>query len=68
MVKEIPVSVDNKERLIMEYKIIIQENLNNGAIFMHSFPLESPYVREALRFRELDFHSDCIFVPAYCLN
>lgn len=52
----------------MEYKIIIQENLDNGAIYMHNFPLEGAQLREALKFRELNFHNDCIFVLEYCVN
>ena len=46
----------------MEYKVIIQENMNNGDIYMHNFPLESSYVEEAMEFRCCDYHSDCIFI------
>ncbi len=52
----------------MEYKVIIQENLSNGAIYMHDFPLEKAYAQEAMKFRGLDYHSDCIFILEYSLN
>jgi hypothetical protein len=52
----------------MEYKVIIQENMGNGNIFMHTFPLESAYVQEALKFRDANYHSDCVFVLEYCQN
>ncbi len=52
----------------MKYSIIIQENLDNGSIYMRAFPLNPCSVHEALRFRGLSYHSDCIFIPEYCLN
>ena len=52
----------------MEYKVIIQENLCNGTIYIHNFPLEPLNFQEALRFRALDYHSDCVFVLEYCAN
>ena len=52
----------------MEYRIIIQENLDNGAIYVHTFPMEPCTLEEALRFRGLHFHSDCVFVIEYSLN
>ncbi len=52
----------------MEYKVVIQENLGNGAIYMHTFPLEPLHIEEALRFMKLDYHSDCVFILEYCLN
>ncbi len=52
----------------MEYKIVIQENLDNGDIYMHTFPLDPCTVDEALKFRELDYHTDCVFVLEYCEN
>ena len=52
----------------MEYKVIIQENLDNGLIYMHNFPLEPESVLEAIRFRAMDYHSDCVFILEYCCN
>jgi hypothetical protein len=52
----------------MEYKILIQENLGNGDIYMHTFPLEPATVSEAFKFRSLHYHADCVFVLEYCEN
>jgi len=52
----------------MEYKILIQENLGNGEIYMHNFPLEPATVSEAFKFRSLYYHADCVFVLEYCDN
>ncbi len=52
----------------MEYKVIIQENIGNGNIYMHTFPLESEYIHEAMRFRAAQYHSDCVFILEYCQN
>jgi hypothetical protein len=52
----------------MEYKVVIQENLSNGSIYIHNFPLESDSVQEAMIFRALDYHSDCVFILEYCCN
>jgi hypothetical protein len=52
----------------MEYKVVIQENLDNGNIYIHDFPLEPDSVHEAMRFRALDYHSDCVFILEYCAN
>jgi len=52
----------------MEYKVIIQENLDNGAIYIHTFPLDQYYVQEAMQFRAMDYHSDCVFILEYCQN
>lgn len=52
----------------MEYKIIIQENMENGNIYIHDFPLEPSSIEEAMKFRQLDYHSDCVFVLEYCEN
>lgn len=52
----------------MEYKVIIQENMSNGAIYIHTFPLEVAYVQEAMKFRAMDYHSDCVFILEYCSN
>lgn len=52
----------------MEYKVIIQENLDNGAIFMHTFPLEPTSFHEAMKFRGAHYHSDCVFILEYCTN
>lgn len=52
----------------MEYKVIIQENLENGSIYIHNFPLEPNHVEDAKNFRMLTFHSDCVFIAEYCLN
>lgn len=48
--------------------MIIQENLDNGSIYLHSYAIEPPYVDEALTFRAELYHSDCIFILEYCLN
>lgn len=53
---------------IMEYKVVIQENLENGAVIFHSFPLEPLSLQEALSFRAMHYHSDCFFVVEYYLN
>ena len=52
----------------MEYTVIIQENMDNGDIYMHNFPLESDYVEEAMEFRYCDYHSDCVFILEYSVN
>ena len=48
--------------------MIIQENLDNGSIYLHSYPLEPATMNEALTFRAELYHSDCIFILEYCLN
>ena len=53
---------------IMEYKVVIQENLENGIIYFHIFPLDPLSFNEALTFRSLDYHSDCFFIVEYSLN
>ena len=52
----------------MEYKVIIQENLCNGSIYIHNYTLEAEYFHEALQFRALHFHSDCVFIVEYSTN
>lgn len=52
----------------MEYKVVIQENLENGTIYFHIFPLDPLNFNEALTFMSLDYHSDCFFVVEYSLN
>lgn len=53
---------------IVEYKLVIQENLENGIIYFHIFPIDPLNLNEALKFRSLDYHSDCFFVVEYSLN
>ncbi len=64
--------IADKERMTknetMEYKVVIQENLENGTIYFHIFPLDPLNFNEALTFRSLDYHSDCFFVVEYSLN
>ncbi len=48
--------------------MIIQENLDNGSIYVHSYPIEPEYVNEALTFRAQHYHSDCVFILEYSLN
>ena len=67
-IKEISILTVEKYRFAMEYKVVIQENLCNGSIYVHSFPLEAEYIKEAMRFMKLDYHSDCVFVLEYCPN
>jgi len=55
-------------REIMEYKVVIQENLCNGSIYIHNYTLEAEYFNEALQFRALHFHSDCVFIVEYSTN
>jgi hypothetical protein len=52
----------------MEYKVVIQENLENGSIYIHTFPLEPSHIEDAMKFRRLTFHSDCVFIVEYSLN
>lgn len=52
----------------MEYKLVIQENLDNGNIYIHSFSLDPCTIKEALAFRYENYHSDCVFVLSYCQN
>lgn len=52
----------------MEYKVIIQENLSGGDIYIHDFPLAPDYIQEAMRFRALAYHCDCVFILEYSLN
>ncbi len=52
----------------MEYRIIIQENLDGGAIHMHILPSNPCTIDDALWFRSLDYHSDCVFVVQYAFN
>jgi len=52
----------------MEYKVVIQENLENGGIYIHTFYLDPLYLDEAMRFMKMDFHSDCVFIVEYSLN
>jgi len=54
--------------MIMEYKVVIQENLCNGHTYIHTFPLEPEYMDEAVTFRTMSFHADCIFIVEYSLN
>jgi hypothetical protein len=46
----------------MEYKVVIQENLCNGSIYIHSFSLEAEYAQEAMRFMALEYHSDITLI------
>lgn len=52
----------------MEYKVIIQENMGCGNIYMHNFALDRRHLKDALRFRSLDYHSDCVFIAGYSNN
>lgn len=52
----------------VEYKVVIQENLENGAIYFHTFPLDPLSLQEGLRFRSMNYHSDCFFIVEYSLN
>jgi hypothetical protein len=52
----------------MEYKIIIQENERNGAIYIRTLPLDPSFVQEAMRVREACGNSYCVFVLEYCQN
>ncbi len=52
----------------MEYKVVIQENMDNGSVYMHNFHLDPLYIEEALHFMKLSFHSDCVFIVEYSLN
>ncbi|MBI5056656.1 MAG: hypothetical protein HZB61_08585 [Nitrospirae bacterium] len=53
---------------IMEYKVVIQENLDDGNLFFHNYPLEPFSFKEALKFRAMSYHSDCFFIVEYSLN
>jgi len=53
---------------IMKYKVVIQENLENGSIYFHDFPLAPLSLQEGLRFRSMHYHSDCFFIVEYSLN
>ena len=52
----------------MEYRIIIQENMRDGAIFMHNFALSPCSFNDAMKFRSMDYHSDCVFILGYSNN
>ncbi len=52
----------------MEYKLIIQENMLDGDIFMHGFILSPCAISDAFEFRSNDYHSDCVFILAYSNN
>ena len=66
--KKSPLIDDYRGEVIMEYKIVIQENLDNGVIYMRTLPLEPASVPDAMKFRAAHYHSDCIFILQYCLN
>ena len=66
--KEFPVSAVKICRGYMEYKVIIQENLCNGAIYIHAFPLEPASLDEAMKFRAMNYHSDCVFIVEFSGN
>ena len=53
---------------MIQCKIIIQEHLENGANYIHNFPLDGEFIDEALEFMKQEYSSDCIFVIRYCLN
>ena len=49
-------------------RILIQEHLENGANYIHNFPLDDHYADEAVAFMKQEYHSDCIFFIEYSLN
>jgi len=53
---------------MIECKIIIQEHLENGANYIHNFPLDVQFIDEAFNFMKEEYHSDCIFIIEYSLN
>ena len=67
-IKEVFHTSDMRVEDDMEYRILIQENLDNGDIYMHTFPLEPSSMQEAISFRSHHYHSDCVFVLEYCDN
>jgi len=52
----------------MEYKLLILEKLDDDYISSHAFPLDKYSLDDALKFRTLHFHIDCVFVLEYCIN
>jgi len=52
----------------MEYMVIIQENLENGSIYLHNFDMEECAMEEAIKFRDCNYHSDCVFIISYSKN
>ena len=51
-----------------ECRIIILEHLENGANYIHNFPLDGEFVGEAVEFMKKEYNADCIFIIEYSLN